>query len=88
MLKRIGMVVACWMALTLGALPLSEAQSKSPTAAEIIAQIQQHVDIPWMKDTVDTFKAGDPNTRVTGNCDHDDGHAGCLAARGGESSKT
>jgi putative NIF3 family GTP cyclohydrolase 1 type 2 len=65
-LKRIGMVVACWMALTLGALPLCEAQSKGPTAAEIIAQIQQHVDIPWMKDTVDTFKAGDPNTRVTG----------------------
>jgi putative NIF3 family GTP cyclohydrolase 1 type 2 len=65
-LKRIGMVVAWWMALTLGALPLCEAQSKAPSAAEIIAQIQQHVGIPWMKDTVDTFKAGDPNTRVTG----------------------
>jgi putative NIF3 family GTP cyclohydrolase 1 type 2 len=54
------------MALTLGALPLCEAQSKAPSAAEIIAQIQQHVGIPWMKVTVDTFKAGDPNTRVTG----------------------
>jgi putative NIF3 family GTP cyclohydrolase 1 type 2 len=44
----------------------SRTQSKPPTAGEIIAQIQQHVGIPWVKDTVDTIKAGDPNTPVTG----------------------
>jgi len=62
--KRILMSIACWMAWG-GGVPLG-AQSKAPTAGEIIAQIQQHAGIPWMKDTVDTIKAGDPNTAVTG----------------------
>jgi putative NIF3 family GTP cyclohydrolase 1 type 2 len=53
------------LALAAG-LPVCKAQSKAPTAGEIIAQIQHHVGIPWMKDTVDTIKAGDPNTPVTG----------------------
>lgn len=65
MLKRILMSIACWMAWG-GVVPLGVAQSKAPTAGEIIAQIQQRVGIPWMKDTVDTIKAGDPNTPVTG----------------------
>ena len=64
MSKRILMSIACWMAWG-GGVPLG-AQSKAPTAGEIIAQIQQHAGIPWMKDTVDTIKAGDPNTAVTG----------------------
>ncbi len=38
----------------------------APTAKDIIARIQQHVGIPWQGETVDTFKAGDPNTPVTG----------------------
>lgn len=59
------MSMACWMA-SVGVMPLGVAQSKAPTAGEIIAQIQQHVGIPWMQDTVDTIKAGDPNTLVTG----------------------
>src|SRR5690349_12750827 len=42
------------------------AQEKRPTAREVIAVIQVHVGIPWQKETVDTFKAGDPDTRVTG----------------------
>jgi putative NIF3 family GTP cyclohydrolase 1 type 2 len=44
----------------------SSAQTKPPTAREIVASIQEHVGIPWMKETVDTFKAGNPDTQVTG----------------------
>jgi len=36
------------------------------TAAEVIERIRSHVGVPWTTPTVDTFKAGDPNTRVTG----------------------
>src|SRR6266481_9456794 len=42
------------------------AQEKRPTAQEVIAAIQEHVGVPWKTDTVDTFKAGNPETRVTG----------------------
>jgi putative NIF3 family GTP cyclohydrolase 1 type 2 len=36
------------------------------TAQEVEKRIQEHVGVPWQRETVDTFKAGDPNTRVTG----------------------
>jgi putative NIF3 family GTP cyclohydrolase 1 type 2 len=40
---------------------------KSPlTAQQIIDRIKQHVGIPWRTTTVDTVKAGDPTTPVTG----------------------
>lgn len=42
------------------------AQDKVPTASEVVAAIQEHIGVPWKKDTVDTFKAGNPDTRVTG----------------------
>jgi putative NIF3 family GTP cyclohydrolase 1 type 2 len=42
------------------------AQTKAPTAREIVKEIQDHVGVPWQKDTVDTFKAGNPDTPVTG----------------------
>jgi putative NIF3 family GTP cyclohydrolase 1 type 2 len=42
------------------------AASKAPTAREIVDRIKAHVGIPWMTETRDTFKAGDPQTRVTG----------------------
>jgi putative NIF3 family GTP cyclohydrolase 1 type 2 len=44
----------------------AEAQGKQPTAREVIAAIQEHVGVPWKTETVDTFKAGNPETRVTG----------------------
>jgi putative NIF3 family GTP cyclohydrolase 1 type 2 len=65
-INRVLRLMACVLAVTGADLPVCEGQSKAPTAGEIIAQIQQHVGIPWMKDTVDTIKAGDPNTPVTG----------------------
>src|SRR5438105_10540690 len=36
------------------------------TAREVITRIQQHVGVPWRSDTVDTFKAGNPDVPVTG----------------------
>jgi putative NIF3 family GTP cyclohydrolase 1 type 2 len=32
----------------------------------VIERIKSHVGVPWNSDTVDTFKAGNPETRVTG----------------------
>jgi putative NIF3 family GTP cyclohydrolase 1 type 2 len=42
------------------------AQEKHPTAREVIARIQQRVGVPWRTETVDTFKAGNPDTPVRG----------------------
>src|ERR1700674_4834413 len=42
------------------------AQEKRLTASEVIARIQQHVGVPWQSETVDTFKAGNPDAPVTG----------------------
>jgi len=42
------------------------AQEKRLTAREVIARIQQQVGVPWQAETVDTFKAGNPDTAVTG----------------------
>ena len=36
------------------------------TARAVIERIQKHVGVPWRAETVDTFKAGDPDTVVTG----------------------
>jgi putative NIF3 family GTP cyclohydrolase 1 type 2 len=36
------------------------------TAREVIERIQKNVGVPWRAETVDTFKAGDPDTPVTG----------------------
>lgn len=41
-------------------------QANRPTAAEIIKRIQKNVGVAWTTPTVDTFKAGDPATPVTG----------------------
>jgi len=36
------------------------------TARQVIERIKAHVGVPWHAPTVDTFKAGDPDTVVTG----------------------
>jgi putative NIF3 family GTP cyclohydrolase 1 type 2 len=46
--------------------PFAPGQDKQLSAREVIAAIQQHVGAPWQKETVDTFKAGSPDTPVTG----------------------
>jgi hypothetical protein len=35
-------------------------------AREVVARIQQQVGVPWQSDTVDTFKAGNPDSPVSG----------------------
>ena len=42
------------------------AQERQITAREVVQRIQEHVGVPWQEETVDTFKAGDPDTKVTG----------------------
>jgi putative NIF3 family GTP cyclohydrolase 1 type 2 len=42
------------------------AAETKPTAREIVAEIQKHLGVPWKEPTVDTFKAGNPDTAVTG----------------------
>ncbi|MEJ7608285.1 MAG: Nif3-like dinuclear metal center hexameric protein [Bryobacteraceae bacterium] len=38
----------------------------TPTARQIIEQIKANLGVPWREETVDTIKAGDPDTPVTG----------------------
>ena len=45
---------------------LAVAQPKPITAREVIAEIQKQVGGDWQSPTVDTFKAGNPDTPVTG----------------------
>jgi len=44
----------------------ANAQEHRITARELVAQIQKQVGVEWKKDTVDTFKAGNPDIPVTG----------------------
>ncbi len=44
----------------------ASARDQRLTAREVIARIQQQVGVLWQSDTVDTFKAGNPDTPVTG----------------------
>ncbi len=53
-------------ALLLSLASVLSAQDKKITAREIVAAIQSQVGVEWKKDTVDTFKAGNPDTAVTG----------------------
>ncbi len=42
------------------------AQQSGLTAQQVIERIQKQVGLTWGNETVDTFKAGNPNTKVTG----------------------
>jgi putative NIF3 family GTP cyclohydrolase 1 type 2 len=42
------------------------AQVKPLTAREVVARIEAHIGIPWQQETVDTFKAGNPDAAVKG----------------------
>ena len=74
----IGLLVGCAWSLTVhyGLFALrdvwaetlveAQAQSAAPTAKELVEAIQRNVGVPWRSETVDTFKAGNPDTPVTG----------------------
>ena len=53
--------VALALAQANGAAPKSH-----PTARDVIERIKANVGVPWRAETVDTIKAGDPETPVTG----------------------
>jgi putative NIF3 family GTP cyclohydrolase 1 type 2 len=48
-----------------GVVRLQAAEGKL-TAAQVIDRIKAHVGVSWQSQTVDTFKAGNPDTPVTG----------------------
>jgi len=60
---RIGAAGAVAVPLSLGPVPLRAA---APTAQEVVDRIRKAVGVAWQPDTIDTFKAGDPSTPVTG----------------------
>jgi putative NIF3 family GTP cyclohydrolase 1 type 2 len=45
---------------------LAPGQEKHLTASEVIRRIKEHVGVPWQAETVDTFKAGNPDEPVNG----------------------
>lgn len=61
-------MVRSWivMAMAIGAVAGAKAQERQITARGVVAEIQKQVGVEWKKDTVDTFKAGNPDTAVTG----------------------
>jgi putative NIF3 family GTP cyclohydrolase 1 type 2 len=62
------MLKTYFVLLLMAATLLSTAQtvSKNLTARQVISQMQQHLTCPWNQETVDTFKAGNPDDAVTG----------------------
>ena len=64
-LPSTGLSRTCIVILMFAIFPLA-AMAQSLTAAEAIARIQRHYAAPVPHDTVDTVKAGDPSTPVTG----------------------
>jgi putative NIF3 family GTP cyclohydrolase 1 type 2 len=54
--RTLGLLLAAALAVQAGGL----------TAQQVIERIQKNVGVPWKTPTVDTFKAGDPSTQVTG----------------------
>ena len=57
-----------WIAIpiALSFIPAVVAQDHKITARELVMEIQKQVGVEWKKDTVDTFKAGNPDAAVTG----------------------
>jgi putative NIF3 family GTP cyclohydrolase 1 type 2 len=54
------------IAIVLSLAVSAAGQQRRITASDIVSEIQKHVGVEWQKETVDTFKAGNPDTPVTG----------------------
>jgi putative NIF3 family GTP cyclohydrolase 1 type 2 len=50
----------------LAAVHTGRAQAGDITARQVIERIQKNVGVPWRAETVDTFKTGNPDTKVKG----------------------
>jgi putative NIF3 family GTP cyclohydrolase 1 type 2 len=66
MRKYLRLTCPLLLSFFLNGFSAASAQERPLTAREVIQRIQEHVGVPWQKETVDTFKAGDPDTKVTG----------------------
>jgi putative NIF3 family GTP cyclohydrolase 1 type 2 len=66
MSKNVSIAYLFCFSFFLNAFSAASAQERQLTAREIVQRIQEHVGVPWQKETVDTFKAGDPDIKVTG----------------------
>src|ERR1700731_1638029 len=66
MRKKLRLPHLLFVSFFLNGFSAASAQDRPLTAREVIQRIQEHVGVPWQKETVDTFKAGDPETKVTG----------------------
>lgn len=58
--------VSCLLLPLVFPIALAQAQDKHLTAAQVIEKIKANIGIAWQSETVDTFKAGDPDTKVNG----------------------
>jgi putative NIF3 family GTP cyclohydrolase 1 type 2 len=54
------------IASSFAATPLARGIGGAVTAQEVVDRIKKNVGVDWKQETVDTFKAGDPSTAVTG----------------------
>src|SRR5215831_10618021 len=52
--------------VVIGAITAVGTDERQITAREVVADVQKQVGVEWDKDTVDTFKAGNPDTPVQG----------------------
>ena len=66
MRKYLRLTCPLFLSFFLSGCSTASAQDRPLTAREVIQRIQGHVGVSWQKETVDTFKAGDPDTKVTG----------------------
>ncbi|MBO0724243.1 MAG: Nif3-like dinuclear metal center hexameric protein [Blastocatellia bacterium] len=60
--RRLAIIFASVILLNLHA----STQENHLTAQQVIDRIKKNVGVPWREQTVDTFKAGNPDARVTG----------------------
>lgn len=63
---RLTAIQLIWIALASLEIASGQQTAGVPTAREIVDRIKVQVGVPWREQTVDTFKAGDPDTPVTG----------------------
>jgi putative NIF3 family GTP cyclohydrolase 1 type 2 len=67
---KIRLSVAATLLLAASVHGQNSSESANPqktwTANQVVEEIKARVGMPWMEKTVDTFKAGDPQTHVTG----------------------
>jgi len=66
MRKYLCLAFLFFISFFLNGFSVASAQERPLTAREVVQRIQEHVGVPWQKETVDTFKAGDPDAKVTG----------------------